>query len=164
MNIQNNVAYDLNYFASSAIPKERELKVVKNKNYSDTKALQRLNINFVYELVIKFCIVFISVVVLLNLQATVTETSLNINAAQNDITSLSAEVEYYKNVFLNKIDKERIESFAQSKGMLKIDPSQITYMDNVNSESIIKRVPTNTEKLIDSTTTFLTTVSDYFRS
>ena len=131
---RQNVAYDLSMYESLLEPKpEKKAKVQQAKtvkvksNYAFRKVINALSVAVILSLVIG--------VIWTN--AEITKTTNSIAATQNSITESESEKAYLEFTMESRMSLNEIEDYAVGVlGMVKMDPSQIEYIEIENENKV----------------------------
>ena len=150
MQYQNNAAldYDFALFEDNLQPKRKnnDLKVVKNDNY---KKIQRAK-NLEHCVFVAKCIVVVaSIIFFLAIKAQTAQIVAQINTLDAQIPTINSDYDYYNNYMARSVTLKEIEDYAISQGMVKMDPSQIVYIQ-LNEENAVVMNPTRFQKIINN--------------
>lgn len=154
--MQHTAAYDLDAFAAHA-PRQR-LRVAP--------AVPRRGLfnkaNLRYVRWIAFGAVLISLVAsVICSQISVTELSAQIARQQSDLADLQSEHTYLSNEMEMKTSLKNVEEYAKTQlGLVKLDKSQITYVERTN-EDVIVRPASDLEKVLGSVSTSVMSFMEY---
>ncbi len=155
MSQQEVAAYNLEDFAARE-PRERLRVAEKTKK----RGLARINLNTVK--IVAFASIFVALVCsVLDSQRTVTELTAKIAQGENALFDLQSEYAYLNNEMEMRTSLKNVEQYAQAQlGLVKLDKSQITYVERKNDEVIV-RPETNLQKLMTTVTTEALSFMEY---
>lgn len=148
-------AYNLEDFAARE-PRERLRVAEKTKK----RGLARINLKIVK--IVAFASIFVALVCsVLDSQRTVTELTAKIAKGESALFDLQSEYAYLNNEMEMRTSLKNVEQYAQSQlGLVKLDQSQITYVERKNDEVIV--LPeTNLQKLMTTVTTEALSFMEY---
>ena len=155
MSQQEVAAYNLEDFAARE-PRERLRVAEKTKK----RGFARINLNTVK--IVAFASIFVALVCsVLDSQRTVTELTAKIAQGENALFDLQSEYAYLNNEMEMRTSLKNVEQYAQAQlGLVKLDKSQITYVERKNDEVIV-RPETNLQKLMTTVTTEALSFMEY---
>lgn len=135
--MQDNMAYDFDYFSNVAEKREPEkkLRVLTNKNYKK-QTLINIRTKEMAVLVTKTLILTVLVFVLLSLQAKANEINACISTTKSSTVEVDSALDYYENSN-RKVSLKEIEDYALSQGMIKADIGNTTYVQLETENSIL---------------------------
>lgn len=89
------------------------------------------------------------IVSLLYSQATITELSGDLSKTQSSLTTAQSKYDYLSNEMSKITSRANIEEIAEGRlGLVKADPSQITYV-KLEDQALIQKTSTNAAKLVE---------------
>ncbi|MEG1925461.1 MAG: hypothetical protein RR415_06915 [Ruthenibacterium sp.] len=154
--MQQNAAYDLETFAPRE-PRERLHVAARTK--------KRRRLSFITLRNVKIAAVAVIVLSLvcsvLYSQTKATEMSGQIAMQQQELLDLQSEYTYLSNEVEMKTNLTSVEEYARTKlGLVKIDKSQITYVERKNDEVIV-RPKNELQKIFGSVSTQAMSFMEY---
>lgn len=137
-------AYELDRFAPRLQQAQQNIRVAQ----ADKKALRRASLHGV-KIAAFICIMLALICSLLYSKSITTELAFDLNVTQNEMVEAKSEYAYLSNEMELKANIKNIEQRAAELGLVKMSPSQITYV-TVAKENKLVIAQSSTKNIIEN--------------